>query len=68
MPLRLAIRLHRSRSDETLPLLRFEIDGDALQVSGPKGWREDYPLTEDDLLAEARAWRMLPLSISLLDD
>lgn len=67
MPLRVAVRVHRSRSDETLPPLSFEADETTLRIHGPSGWRKDFPLTEDDLLAETRAWRELPLSLELAD-
>lgn len=63
MPLRLAVRLHRSRSDEVLPDFRFEADAESLTVIGPIGWREAYPLTEDNLLAEMRSWRAHPLEL-----
>ncbi len=65
MPLRVAVRLHRSRSDELLPDFQFEATKDRLTVTGPIGWREEYPLTEDNLLAEARAWRDHPLKLEL---
>lgn len=65
MPLRVAVRLHRSRSDEVLPEFRFEASKDCLTVVGPIGWREAYPLTEDNLLAEARSWRDHPLELEL---
>jgi len=65
MPLRVAVRLHRSRSDEVIPEFQFEATEDRLTVVGPVGWREAYPLTEDNLLAEARAWRDHPLELEL---
>jgi exopolyphosphatase / guanosine-5'-triphosphate,3'-diphosphate pyrophosphatase len=65
MPLRVAVRLHRSRSNEVLPEFRFEASPDCLTVVGPIGWREAYPLTEDNLLAEAWNWRSLPLDLEL---
>jgi exopolyphosphatase / guanosine-5'-triphosphate,3'-diphosphate pyrophosphatase len=65
MPLRVAVRLHRSRSDEVLPEFRFEATENCLTVVGPIGWREANPLTEDNLLVEARAWRDHPLKLKL---
>lgn len=65
MPLRVAVRLHRSRSDEVLPEFRFEASKECLTVVGPIGWRDAYPLTEDNLLAEARSWRDHPLELKL---
>lgn len=68
MPLRLAVRLHRSRSDEDQPRFSFSADQDTLHVSGPAGWREQFPLTEDNLLAEARSWRNHPFALELRED
>ena len=68
MPLRVAVRLHRSRSDEDQPGFSFAADDHTLVVSGPTGWREQFPLTEDNLLAEARSWRAHPFALELSED
>lgn len=65
MPLRVAIRLHRARADEALPALTYTATEDTLWIHGPKGWGEQFPMTEDNLLAEVRRWRDHPLHLEL---
>jgi exopolyphosphatase/guanosine-5'-triphosphate,3'-diphosphate pyrophosphatase len=52
--LRIAIRLHRSRSERDLPPLRLQASGDALQLGLPDGYLAAHPLTRADLQAEQR--------------
>ncbi|MGI9590378.1 MAG: exopolyphosphatase, partial [Myxococcota bacterium] len=47
--LRLAVRLHHSRSDEPLPELKLEARKSRLKLTFPKGWLRDRPLTRADL-------------------
>lgn len=68
MPLRIAVRLHRSRSDEDQPRFSFSADRDTLVMTGPADWREQFPMTEDNLLAEARSWRSHPYQLELSED
>lgn len=68
LSLRLAVRLHRSRQDRLEPQLSFEADEKTLLVRGPQGWRERYPLTEDNLATEVRAWSELPYSLELAEE
>jgi exopolyphosphatase/guanosine-5'-triphosphate,3'-diphosphate pyrophosphatase len=49
---RLAAVLHRSRSEEALPLLRLEVIGNELRVVFPRGWLTQHPLTWTDLRQE----------------
>jgi len=57
--LRIAVRLHHSRSDEPLPELRLEARKSRFKLIFPKGWLRDRALTRADLdeeiLALARA-------------
>lgn len=55
--LRLAIVLHRGRSDEAPPALALAADDDALTVSVPAMWLDAHPLTELDLAQEAEHLR-----------
>lgn len=51
--LRLAIVLHRRRSEEPLPPLRFSIDAQVLKIVFPPEWLATHPLTRADLASEA---------------
>jgi len=51
--LRLAVLLHRSRTDQTPPRLRFVATANQLRLQFPPGWLERYPLTAADLAQEA---------------
>ena len=57
--LRIAVRLHHSRSDEPLPELQLEARKSRLRLTFPKGWLRDRPLTcadlEEEIVALARA-------------
>lgn len=47
--LRLAVLLHRGRSPVALPKINLNPKSRTLEVSFPKGWIEDHPLTATDL-------------------
>ncbi len=47
--LRLAVLLHRSRSERRAPAVRLEPGRDALKVRFPEGWLARHPLTRADL-------------------
>jgi exopolyphosphatase/guanosine-5'-triphosphate,3'-diphosphate pyrophosphatase len=47
--LRLAVLLHRSRSERRAPSLRLRADEDSLDVRFPDGWLGRHPLTHADL-------------------
>jgi exopolyphosphatase/guanosine-5'-triphosphate,3'-diphosphate pyrophosphatase len=51
--LRLAVILHRARTEEPAPPLELSPGKDALDLSFPDGWLEAHPLTRGDLEAEA---------------
>lgn len=47
--LRLAVLLHRGRSQAALPKIGLAAKGRSLEASFPRGWLEDHPLTAADL-------------------
>jgi exopolyphosphatase/guanosine-5'-triphosphate,3'-diphosphate pyrophosphatase len=51
--LRLAVRLHHSRSAEPLPRVDVSADRNALRLAFPSGWLDERPLTRADLEEEA---------------
>jgi exopolyphosphatase/guanosine-5'-triphosphate,3'-diphosphate pyrophosphatase len=51
--LRLAVLLHRSHSDEPLPILSLNGQEEGLTVRFPEGWLEGHPLTQADLEQES---------------
>lgn len=51
--LRLAVLLHRSRSDTPLPDFRLEAGKKRLALHMPAGWLDEHPLTRADLEREA---------------
>lgn len=51
--LRLSVLLHRSKSDEALPVINFSADKQSLKLSFPMGWFEAHPLMYADLEQEA---------------
>ena len=57
--LRLAVVLHRSRSDARLPGVALKPGKRSLSIGFPDGWLEAYPLTLADLEQEAAYLRML---------
>ncbi len=50
--LRLAVLLHRARSDEPLPPLRLVVDENQMTLELPSSWLESHPLTRIDLEKE----------------
>ena len=53
--LRLAVRLHHCRSDETLPEIQLETHKSRLKLTFPKDWLRDRPLTRADFEEETEA-------------
>jgi exopolyphosphatase / guanosine-5'-triphosphate,3'-diphosphate pyrophosphatase len=51
--LRLAVRLHRTRSSRSLPDIILEAEGTSLAMSFPPGWLDENPLKRADLEDEA---------------
>ena len=52
MLLRIAVRLHHSRSDEPLPDIDLAAKDDQIELRFPKGWLDEHPLTQADLEEE----------------
>ena len=50
--LRIAVLLHRSRSEVPLPHIVYHAAGKSLQMEFPSGWLADHPLTRVDLETE----------------
>jgi exopolyphosphatase / guanosine-5'-triphosphate,3'-diphosphate pyrophosphatase len=50
--LRLAVLLHRGRSPSALPKIELKASGRSLELTFPKGWLEEHPLTAADLERE----------------
>lgn len=51
--LRLAVLLHRGRGPRSLPEIKLLVKGKQVDLSFPRGWLEDHPLTAIDLEQEA---------------
>ena len=51
--LRLAVVLHRKRSDDPVPLPQLKIDGPSWKLRFPDAWLDGHPLTRADLEQEA---------------
>ncbi|MCK5668814.1 MAG: Ppx/GppA family phosphatase, partial [Gammaproteobacteria bacterium] len=51
--LRLAVVLNRSRSDASLPTMKFSAKNKIINIKFPQEWLNDHPLTEADLQTEA---------------
>jgi len=52
--LRLAVLLHRSRSDSVLPEIGIQADAERLVLTFPDEWLEQHPLTQADLKIERK--------------
>jgi exopolyphosphatase/guanosine-5'-triphosphate,3'-diphosphate pyrophosphatase len=50
--LRLAVRLHRTRSPKSLPALRLKVIPEGLELRFPASWLDRHPLTSADLEEE----------------
>jgi exopolyphosphatase/guanosine-5'-triphosphate,3'-diphosphate pyrophosphatase len=63
MLLRLAITLHRSRQDDTLPSFSLKADGEGLRLQLAEGWRDSHKLLLADLEQEAAYLQQAGLSL-----
>ncbi|MCY3641026.1 MAG: Ppx/GppA phosphatase family protein [Gammaproteobacteria bacterium] len=63
--LRLAVILHRSRSNDALPHVAIEADGGQMVVTLFKEWLAKHPLTKLDLKEEARYLQASSLSLKV---
>jgi len=61
--LRLAVRLHHSRSAEPLPELQLGAGKLSIDLSFPKGWLDEHPLTRADLEEEAEQLRAVGFTL-----
>lgn len=50
--LRLAVKLHHSRSREQIPEVALTVADDTLRMSFPDGWLKSHPLTREDMMRE----------------
>jgi len=62
--LRLAVRLHHSRSEEPLPALELRARKSRLELDFPEGWLDARPLTRADLEEEAVDLQRIGLQLS----
>ncbi|MDF2447372.1 MAG: ppx [Moraxellaceae bacterium] len=61
--LRLAVRLHHSRSREPLPEIRLVADDMRFELYFPTGWLAAHPLTREDLAGEADVFATVGLKL-----
>jgi exopolyphosphatase/guanosine-5'-triphosphate,3'-diphosphate pyrophosphatase len=61
--LRLAVLLHRVRSDTGLPAVRLQAGEKRLQLHFPPGWLRKNPLTLADLTREAESLRVVKIGL-----
>lgn len=52
--LRLAVLLHRSRSDRHTPNIHVVATSNSIKLNFPEGWLKEHPLTKADLKAEKK--------------
>lgn len=50
--LRLAVVLHRSRSNDSLPDIKINVENNEVNLHFPPGWLDQHPLTLVDLMTE----------------
>jgi len=65
--LRIAARLHRTRSSKTLPPIEMTVSGDGTEIGlrFPRGWLAEHPLKRADLLDEASLLPAVGYSLEL---
>lgn len=63
--LRLAVRLHRSRSPEPLPRFKFTVSDKHLDIDFPDDWLRQHPLTVADLEDEHNRLQAVGLELSV---
>ena len=64
--LRLAVLLHRGRSPEPLPEVKFRVKGRNLTLELPPRWMKDHPLTIEDLEQERQYLKEAGIRLSYL--
>jgi len=65
--LRLAVRLHRSRTSEALPELRLRARKSQMLLDLPANWLEAHPLTRADLEEEAEILGRAGVTLALVE-
>ncbi len=63
--LRIAVVLHRSRSDVALPAFDVRAEDDFIRLSFPRNWIGQHPLTQLDLEQEAEYLRWSPIRLAI---
>ena len=63
--LRIAVVLHRGRSDMALPPFDVRADDDFIRLTFPKNWVARHPLTQLDLDQEAEYLQWSPIRLSI---
>jgi exopolyphosphatase/guanosine-5'-triphosphate,3'-diphosphate pyrophosphatase len=62
--LRLAVLLNRDRIDGDLPVIEMKARENSLEIAFPKGWLQEYPLTEIDLQQEKEYLKNIDIALS----
>ncbi len=63
--LRMAVVLHRGRSELALPPFDVRAEDDIIQLSFPRNWIAQHPLTQLDLEQEAEYLRWSPIRLAI---
>ncbi len=63
--LRIAVVLHRARSEAELPQIIAEVDGDTLKLFFPEDWLNSHPLSQADLELERNYLRACGMRLKL---
>ena len=63
--LRLAVVLHRGRTDVPVPPFKVSLRGQRIQLSFPSRWLNEHPLTKLDLDQEAAYLSVVPLQLTV---
>jgi exopolyphosphatase/guanosine-5'-triphosphate,3'-diphosphate pyrophosphatase len=67
MALRLAVQLHRSRTDVPLPPMEAHYDGKRFELGLDPGWLASHPLTVASLSDEVKEWKKLGVGLRVRD-
>lgn len=67
MALRLAALMYRNRSDTDPPAMQGRFSGTKFHLQLPAGWLAQNPLTDTALQEEVRQWKMLGVSMQVLE-
>jgi len=67
MALRLAVLFYRNRSEINLPEMRGQIDDKRFRLSLAPGWLAQNPLTDTALQEEAKQWKILGVTMQVVE-